>query len=336
MGQFKSEMHGHDFVGSVWCARKDRAPILFYCGEGSTGQERGVKLRNLFFILFALALTLSSSYAFGTIPHPQVFSGKMDSIPDLGQTDPTVSFPHGGIHLCGPVAVSNSLMWLARQGYRRLLPNIEEPKACQAALTMRISSEEYMDTTLEYGTSPSAVLVGLSRYIKDCGYEYRRLEYQGCRKHPREFSTGVSVPELSWIKKGLLGDSAVFLNIGWYEHPDQINSYRRIGGHWVTLVGFGFDETGKTDPDILIVHDPASKTGNANEFVRFERISEGRLSGVNGTHNAAGFLKIVRGIRIDSKADCAILDGVIVLEMQKAKPESSRRNTLSEMAKLHG
>jgi hypothetical protein len=146
------------------------------------------------------------------------------------------------------------------------------------------------------------------------------------------------VPDLDWIKKGLLGDSAVFLNIGWYEHPDQIDSYRRIGGHWVTLVGFGIDENGKPDPDILIVHDPASKAGSTpvNEFVRVERIPEGRLSGVNGIHKAAGFLKVVRGMRIDGKADCAILDGVVVLEMQSAKPESSRRNTLSEMAKHHG
>lgn len=43
---------------------------------------------------------------------PDVFVEKLDSTADMTQTDPNAGLPNGGKSHCGPVAVSNSLLWL--------------------------------------------------------------------------------------------------------------------------------------------------------------------------------------------------------------------------------
>lgn len=43
------------------------------------------------------------------------FAQDSGTLPDLTQTDPRGEFARGGKSYCGPVAVSNSLMWLYRE-----------------------------------------------------------------------------------------------------------------------------------------------------------------------------------------------------------------------------
>lgn len=271
---------------------------------------------SLFLVLISGILALDATLA-STAP-PAVCSDKINSIPDLTQTDPKARFPHGGIHYCGPTAVSNSLMWLAQNGYDKLMPPSAGRNESQAEMAMLLASEKYMNTTLEHGTSPTDILIGISRYLRDCGYRYKELEYQGWRRHPRKFTTGIAVPQLDWIKKSLIGPSAVWLNVGWYEHSSEENSYSRIGGHWVTLAGFGVDANGREDPSILIIHDPSPQRGKpyANEYVRVERIdTEGMIISGEKSTQAKGFFKLTDGLRKKRSADCAILDGAISLRM---------------------
>lgn len=277
------------------------------------------KMCPLCFMIFCLMFILIPASAPATVKTtlPSVFIEKMDEIPDITQTDPAARFPHGGGHFCGPAAASNSLAWLADQGYRKLVQDVDGRSMSQAELAKLIGSREYMDTTLDNGTSPGDILIGFDKYIRDCGFRYRRLEYQGWRRHPREFSTGVSVPDLNWIKKGLLGDSGVLLNVGWYTYDPQADRYRRLSGHWVTLVGYGVDEHGRHDPNVIVIHDPAPRTGMnfGNEFVRLERIRRGAISGVGMTRSAEGYFIMGGGMHIKNGADYAILDGAIILEM---------------------
>ena len=83
---------------------------------------------------------------------------------------------------------------------------------------------------------------------------------------------------------------------------------------------------GKDDSNILVIHDPSPRTSKrlSNDFARVSRISSGTLEEKPGrTHSAVGYFKLGGGLRIKKSADCAILDGAAVLEME---PPSTRRS----------
>lgn len=234
---------------------------------------------------------------------------KIYTTPDYLQTDPDYGGLPGdppGAMYCGPVSVSNSLMWLDNNGFDNLVaPDTTDRKRDQFDLIVELGSATYMDTSLDSGTGVYNLTWGVNDYISDKGYQYVRLGYQGWRYHPSEFSTGVDVPDLDWVKLGIRGYGSVWLNVGWYTHDAQSDEYTRIGGHWVTLVGYGHDGS-KDDPDYLIIHDPGSNAF-ANEYALPERINSGTLNGNKSglPRSAAGFHKLMGGI----------LDGVVVLEM---------------------
>ena len=55
------------------------------------------------------------------------YTEKLDT-PDLMQTDPDGRLPDGGKKYCAPVAVSNSFMWLAENGFENLAPKLRDRK----------------------------------------------------------------------------------------------------------------------------------------------------------------------------------------------------------------
>ena len=247
-----------------------------------------------------------------------VYIEKVDSTGDMTQTDRGAKLPNGGRLHCGPVSVSNSLMWLAENGFENLSSRLKDRQQAHFEVAHALGSKEYMNTNLETGTGAGGVLEGLARYIKDRGYEYRYLRFQGWRGHPSRFTLGKDVPDLNWIKDGLKGNSGVWLNVGWYKYNPWTSEYARTGGHWVTLVGYGANEKGEQDPSILIVHDPAPRCGKSpNEYVRMELIGKGRLTGrhSNLPRSAKGFYKMAGGMHVKKTADFGILDGAVVLRM---------------------
>ena len=249
---------------------------------------------------------------------PAAYTEKVVPTPDLTQTDPDGKLPIQGKSHCGPVSVSNSLAWLANNGFDNLLPTLKNRKQSQFEMARLLGSKMYMNTTSK-GTGVGGVAQGVSRYIKDRGYEYRYLKYQGWRKHPSQFSTAVDVPKLSWIKEGLKGNSAVWLNVGWYKYDYSTGEYLRTGGHWVTLVGYGVDQKGNVDPSVLIIHDPSPGAGKypSHEYVRIKPISKGKLTGTQSglPRSAKGYYIMDNGMHISRKANVGILDGVVVLKM---------------------
>ncbi|KPK57907.1 MAG: hypothetical protein AMK73_09680, partial [Planctomycetes bacterium SM23_32] len=208
---------------------------------------------------------------------PPVYTAVVNQIPDMLQTDPHARLPDGGKAYCGPVAVSNSLVWLDAVGFPDMVPDVRSPSAAQADLARLLGSAGYMNTDPTAGTGPAGVLLGVQRYVRERLYQYERLEYQGWRPHPAEFRTGVAVPELSFMQEGILGAGAVWVNIGWYTYDRRRDEYRRVGGHWVTMVGYGEDEEGRPHPHIIIVHDPAPRAGvhPAHEYVLLRQIQSG-------------------------------------------------------------
>jgi hypothetical protein len=273
--------------------------------------RKGAASAIFFLALFTL---FNSAWAF-----PPSYTDKVREIPDMTQTEPLLHLPGGGKQFCAPVAVSNSLMLLARQGYTKLVPETPDSKKAQALVAGLLGSKRYMNTNLKNGTGPSSVLAGVARFIRDCGYDFQYLGYQGWRGHQDRYRTGVETPRLEWIKEGLNGKSAVWLNVGWYKHDPVKDVYKRVGGHWVTLVGYGADHMGREVPDMLIIHNPASEGGGiiSHEYARAVHIEKGRLQVApkGQSLDAAGFLKLEGGMPVRDNADCAILDGAIVLRM---------------------
>jgi hypothetical protein len=134
-------------------------------------------------------------------------------------------------------------------------------------------------------------------------------------------------PDLDWLKQAILDPhGAVWLNIGWYVPGDGDNEWKRTGGHWVTLVGYGAPSADETpNPRLLLIHNPATR-GNgdapdaaAKDVVYLQRIDEGTLdTGKDTTQDAAGMYRISGPGLPVSKGVVAILDTAIVLVVGKS------------------
>jgi hypothetical protein len=252
----------------------------------------------------------------------EVSLDRLNSTPDLMQSLPAASLPDGGLAYCGPVAVSNSLVWLSHKGYPKLgmLGGSDTP-ARQGRLARKLGDFMGCGT----GTSPTCLLGGVSAFVLMNGYQFESLKYQGWESHPDMFSTGVKMPDPAFIKQGLQGPSGVWLMIGFYTYSKTRDEYAPFAQHWVTVVGYGQDRQGKKDPNILIIHDPAPRSGAAmsHDFVKLERLSHGTFAGTSGRNDlkASGWYRLGGDLKIKKGADCAILDGAVVLKM---KPPNSQ------------
>ena len=271
-------------------------------------------------ILLGISLPITPCWS-----QPAFYVDKIFSTPDLTQTDSRGHFAEGGKNYCAPVAVSDSFVWLSAHGFPRLLPDkqgVKELSEKQLALVQILSSPEYMNTSADEGTEVFCVLRGIKKYIQERGYSIKRLTYQGFRQIDPEFDSGHSCPRLSMIKQDILGKSGVWLNLGWYKYKPENDTYTRLGGHWVTLVGYGVNVENKLAPNTLIVHNPSRLAGLDfhNDFLALLRIKSGLLISHKLIYGfplpAAGFYKITSGLPAIRGCDAIILEGSIVLELQ--------------------
>lgn len=213
------------------------------------------KMKRILFLASLFFIILSSV----GLAYPPVYLKKLSGTPDLCQADKSARLPKGGKGYCAPVAVSNSLVWLARNGYLCLIPKTGSKRMTQPQLATLLGEARFMDTSDNMGTSPTDLLQGVKHFLDQQECAFDSLLYQGWRTHPAEFSGKSEIPDIGWIKEGLVGDTAVWLNIGWYAYDPMTETYERTGGHWVTLVGYGMDRKRQENPDILIIHDPATR-----------------------------------------------------------------------------
>lgn len=259
-------------------------------------------------------------YAVPTFAQPAYYTEKIHSIPDLMQSDKRADFPGGGTQYCCLVAVGNSLMWLDSNGFPDLVENSGSLFDDEVKLVKLLGSKAYMDTSLVNGTGTTKLMRGIKKYVQGRGYEIEQLEYQGWRKHPKEMKTKFPIPRLSWIKEGIVGNGAVWLNVGWYKYDSSEDKYMRIAGHWVTLVGYGKDENGSINPNTLILHDPSPRAGKhfSNEYATVSKIRNGTLTGewLGLPRSAVGYYKLGGGMHIKKQADVAIIDGAIALKLR--------------------
>ena len=235
-------------------------------------------------------------------------------MPDLTQT--YLGLPGGGDAWCGPVAVSNALAWLSSQGRETLIPGGNSPRAQQIDLIRKIGSARYMGTTPNGGTGTNNLLRGLHAFMRDSGWGYRRLQYQGWRGHPARFTTRVKSAEVAFIAQALSEGGIAVIHAGWYTPAKWGGDFfRRHGGHWLTVVGANVDETGHAAEDTLVVHDPAPYAGaeGARHFVKLSTLQTGWLLAEDGAFPAKGYRSLGGGMKIKKDGDIAVLDGAVVL-----------------------
>lgn len=251
-------------------------------------------------------------------PPRAALGDRAEDTPDITQTDPALALPGGGNSFCGPVAISNSLMYLAAHGYPALAPAGATVKERQVALVRLLGSPRYMGTGPRSGTGAMGVMHGLAKYVRHAGYEIARLEYEGWRQHPYEFTRHEPHPDLAWIGGAIAPRSAAWINVGWYKKSRYADAYRRNGGHWLAVVAAGTNDRGERDPGVLVLHDsaPYEDGGPLDVFARAARIDGGWMLDGSSAFPAKGYYVLGGGMYVKREGEVAIIDGAIVLELR--------------------
>ncbi|WP_425398493.1 hypothetical protein [Aeoliella sp.] len=238
---------------------------------------------------------------------PRDLKERIEDTPDLPQVHE--SLPGRGGQYCGPVAASNALVWLAGRGYPELVPG------SQLELAETLGSPGLMNTAKTRGTGPHALIRGLTGYVEDRGYQVDQVAYHGWRKVKRDLVRTVpGHPNAVEVARRLDADTIGLLNVGWYKKEG--GDYRRLGGHWVTLLG--------ADPDdsaILIIHDPARRSPEGqHERMAVTRIESGTLINPNRNtkRDAAGAWQLGGELKINTQkgATTSVLDNVVLLRLK--------------------
>ncbi len=244
----------------------------------------------------------------GTLPDPEKYDyhiEKMNDIPDVAQLNNML--PGGGSGYCGPMAISNSLLWLDKIGYDKIVPGENHSFDDQIQLAKTLGTK-YFNTIPTLGTKTRPMLKGLEKYLKNRGYSNHIIGYKGIQSYSRKS------PSINWIKKGITEDKVAWLRLGFYKKNN--NKYTRKSGHWVTLVGYGLNKHNKPGSNILIIHNSWGSQAS-NDYIYLKKITGGSLHrGYPKRISAAGFY-IADNFPVPSKADVAIIEGAIVLNMNQ-------------------
>ena len=246
-------------------------------------------------------------------PMPAACTEKVALMPDLCQTDEAFrATPYGGRSSCCPTSFANVLIAMDRRGFDNLVAGDVCSRRSQRVLIEQLLARGHLPVN-QSGIGPCAAMQGIERFVRERGYD-ARLEWQGWR-HGGTYATRGTV-DTDWLRQGVIGTSNVVINIGWYRYDQDEDLYARIGGHYMTLVGYRQKGSGF----VYLIHDPAPRSGpgKVTHEARLVPIRSGRMAPWKqyGERAAAGHCRI-EGILVQRTADLAILDGAIRLTISK-------------------
>ncbi len=249
---------------------------------------------------------------------PEVFTHEAHRYPDLTQTDLRASFPLGGWFHCGPVAASNALIWFRDRGisFGASFSGGDSSFADQLEIAGILGSEQYMDTRFVHrGTTVSAFLLGLEKFLRDYGDSPFVIAYMGWGDAPKRFTGGGRVPDLTRLCRSFSRGGAVLLNLGWYVADDGGRNYRRNGGHWVTMVGYRWP--GEQYLPEIWVHDPAPWSGKVPRTHRVKLEPAGRGVFFTRSGEALGsmwpYVRVAGGLAFKRDTELALVEGAVIL-----------------------
>lgn len=264
------------------------------------------KVRFTFICVLILQLSATNQHLSADSSSNQKLSERIKSTPDFPQIQKEL--PGNGSQYCAPVSASNGLACLAKHGYPKLMPKD------QLTLAKMLGSPTFMNTSEKDGTGATSLIRGLLKYVQSCGYT-GQVTYQGWRSVDRRLARIIpGHAHALQIQKGLQGSTLALLNIGWY--AKEGTNYRRLGGHWVTLVG---GETGKDES--IIIHDPSGRSPKGqHERVSVTQIRRGTLTGKNKglPMTAVRAWELGGELKINKRngANTSVLDGAVLLKIK--------------------
>ncbi|MEM8892724.1 MAG: hypothetical protein AAGD28_32385, partial [Bacteroidota bacterium] len=214
----------------------------------------------------------------GKIVAPKFYDSKSKQTPDIWQHMPKIekysrskmgrmSAKKDGKEFnsdsfCGPTAVSNGVMYWVKNGYSTL-----DPKDSQVEMVKVLGSESYMNS-FNGGTNLYNLSKGLHKYLKENGAQLKKAYIQHIGKPNRsddikddlsyvDLKLSQKSIRLDYFKKGLINPKSTHILL-WGRYEKDGKALLRTGGHYVTLVGYGIDDKGKLDKNLLIIHNPSS------------------------------------------------------------------------------
>jgi autotransporter-associated beta strand protein len=170
------------------------------------------------------------------------FSDKITTTPLLVQD----GFGYGGIKLpadglvyCGPTAVAMSLLWLGKNGWNQIGPTAPTEAS---ALSLDLLLAGLAGTTPFGGTSAAYLQDAVAAYLNAGGIASSAFTYP---------SGGIKQPSIELIAKLNQHQTVVTLLLGWYQLDSSTNTYLRVGGHFVAVLG-----QQQPNPQDLIIGNP--------------------------------------------------------------------------------
>ena len=246
-------------------------------------------------------------------------TSRLDRMPDFSQTDRRLKLPGGGSNYCVPVATANVLVWLAEQrGYKNLLPvqgltTIEKV----ASVATELGSESLMSTAPKGGTNLQKFVDGLSEFIRKSGYR-ASLEAHSPWRYRNVTHNNTGAPDMFKIRSEFARGAGVWISVAFFKEGNRSSDLLRVGGHMTTMAGFGVNEKGATDRDVIILHDPddGHSANVQRRYLHPERIRNAfyvdktgkQIARLDGFLDVSGAFNMRRGYR-------AILMHVFVLDM---------------------
>lgn len=246
-------------------------------------------------------------------------TSRLERMPDFSQTDHRLGLPGGGSHYCVPVATANVLVWLAEhKGYKNLLP-IQGLTTLEkvASVAGRLGSPELMSTAPKGGTNLQKFVNGLTAYVEAAGYSGSISSY-GPVKLANVAHAEAGAPDWVSIRSDFARGAGVWVSVSYFEEGRKPGEWRRIGGHMATMAGFGVDERGSTDRDVIILHDPddGHSASVQRRYLHTEPLRNVRAVDGSGRvmFDLDGYLDVTKDFRMRAGYRAAITN-VFVLEM---------------------
>lgn len=291
-------------------------------------------LRLCLFMLASQIAIAPAGQAAGSGPSlPKRYSQKIGHMPDLCQTDKAfASLPGGGRQHCAAAAVVNVLVGMDLMGYENLIPGLPRETGNVLAVMKQLGSPAYMNIGKK-GVGPVSVMRALGRYVRERKYTVS-FQSRGWRRAGRSHVDESISPE--WLKEGILGRSNTVLNVGWYKLDAEAAQYERVGGHYMSIVGYSTTVHGTT----FHLHDPARRSGKGKITHAVSLVpvrKDVAYSSTLRTKDGSPSLYMLDGVVVKSIADIAVIDCAIRFEISRLSSDRAMgRNASALRAPVSG
>jgi hypothetical protein len=260
---------------------------------------------------------------------PAYYYEKASDTPHLYQYDPAGHYKLDGKYYCAPTSAANAIVYLSRHGFPSLLASNTMEAAY--SLVQKLASSNYIGTEDSDRTTDTTLMLGVARYLGDCGVKFKAFNYEGFRPLYGQLAGRDLAPSVSldWIRQEIAKpNTVVWLHLGYYSASGG-STYQRFDGHFINAVGYGSDDA-DTNPNTFIIRNPALKnrtpsTGSSDFKMQlpFDEVTLKPSTPANLTgkykglpRSSAGLFQISGpALKIPKKAAFVLVDGAIALEL---------------------